>query len=86
MNEEAPENIDPSEAQTPSEAAEIGLQARVDQLEKQVHDYKLLIAEFENSRRRLLARRGKATQIHARADGQGLPPRLRHLGSCVANG
>ena len=54
MNEDAPENIDPSEAATPSDAAEIGLQARVDQLEKQVHDYKLLIAEFENSRRRLL--------------------------------
>jgi molecular chaperone GrpE len=33
----------------------VGLQARVDQLEKQASDYKLLIADFENSRKRLLA-------------------------------
>lgn len=31
----------------------VALQARVDQLEQQVANYKLLIAEFENSRKRL---------------------------------
>lgn len=42
--------------QTPDEtptANTVALQARVDQLEQQVSDYKLLVADFDNSRRRL---------------------------------
>ena len=34
---------------------DVGLQAKVDQLEKQVGDYKMLIADFENARKRLAA-------------------------------
>ena len=41
--------------QPPTNAVETGdLQAKVDQLESQVADYKLLIADFENARRRQL--------------------------------
>lgn len=36
-------------------AGDVALQAKVDQLEKQVADYKLLIADFENARKRLAA-------------------------------
>jgi molecular chaperone GrpE len=37
----------------PPQPDPVALQARVDQLEKQAADYKALIAEFENARRRL---------------------------------
>lgn len=49
MNEPTPDNI-PLEPSTPAEAA---LQARIDQLERQIGDYKMLIADFDNSRKRL---------------------------------
>ncbi|MGL6096579.1 MAG: nucleotide exchange factor GrpE [Fimbriiglobus sp.] len=39
----------------PAPPGDAALQARVDQLEKQASDYKLLIADFENSRKRLVA-------------------------------
>jgi molecular chaperone GrpE len=38
---------------TPEPLETVALQARLDQLEKQVGDYKLLVADFENARKRL---------------------------------
>jgi molecular chaperone GrpE len=50
MSEPNTDNSFPPEAGSPAEAA---MQARIDQLERQVSDYKLLIADFDNSRKRL---------------------------------
>ncbi len=52
MADELPDN--PNDAE-PISAGDPALQAKIDQLEKQVSDYKLLIADFENARRRLAA-------------------------------
>jgi molecular chaperone GrpE len=41
------------EQPTPDSLETVALQARLDQLEKQVADYKLLVADFENARKRL---------------------------------
>jgi molecular chaperone GrpE len=44
----------PDTDQTPDEApADVGLQAKLDQLEQQVADYKLLLADYQNSAKRL---------------------------------
>lgn len=41
------------EDETPTSPGDVALQAKVDQLEKQASDYKLLIADLQNSMRRL---------------------------------
>jgi molecular chaperone GrpE len=46
------DSTDPTNA-VPLTPEDAGLQAKVDQLEKQVHDYKLLVAELQTSMRRL---------------------------------
>ena len=47
--------MNPEETPETPAANDVALQARVDQLEKQAADYKLLIADFENARKRLAA-------------------------------
>jgi molecular chaperone GrpE len=53
--EETPKTPENSEAPETPAPGDVALQARVDQLEKQAADYKLLIADFENARKRLAA-------------------------------
>jgi molecular chaperone GrpE len=50
MSEPTADNNFSNEPGSPAEAA---MQARIDQLERQISDYKLLIADFDNSRKRL---------------------------------
>lgn len=65
---------------TPAEAA---LQARVDQLEKQVADYKLLIADFENSRKRLAADNDRQRKYAAEPLARDLLTALDNLDRAV---
>lgn len=46
---------DPIPAPESEPTADVAAQAKVDQLEKQVADYKMLVADLENSRKRLAA-------------------------------